>query len=73
MPPEKRARVEAIIAKTQTPGTRGKSAADRQRLAHQYGETGRITTRGTDRRLSEVDSSEAARGRGLSPHVAPRS
>jgi ribosome-binding protein aMBF1 (putative translation factor) len=46
MPPEKRARVEAIIAKTQMPEARAKSASNRDILDREYRETGRIATIG---------------------------
>src|SRR5205814_5122438 len=44
LPPEKRARAEAVIARTQTPEARAKDAADRAVLDREYRETGRITT-----------------------------
>jgi hypothetical protein len=46
MPPEKRSRIETIIAKTQTPEARAKSARDRDILGREYRETGRIATLG---------------------------
>ena len=55
MPPEKRSRVEAIIAKTQTPEARAKSAQDRNILDREYRETGRIATIG-----EKVNSEDAA-------------
>jgi hypothetical protein len=44
LPPEKRARAEAIIAQTQTPEARSKDSADRATLEREYRETGRIAT-----------------------------
>jgi len=44
MPRDKRVRVEAIIARTQTPEARAKSVADRDILDREYRETGRIAT-----------------------------
>jgi ribosome-binding protein aMBF1 (putative translation factor) len=44
LPPDKRARAEAIIAQTQTPEARAKDAADRAILDREYRETGRIAT-----------------------------
>jgi hypothetical protein len=46
MPPEKRARAEAIIARTQTPEARSKDAADRAILDRECRETGQIATVG---------------------------
>jgi hypothetical protein len=46
MPPEKRSRIEAIIAKTQTPEARARSALHRDILDREYRETGRIATIG---------------------------
>src|SRR5262249_15020091 len=46
LPPEKRARAEAIIAQTQTPEARARDAADRALLDREYRETGRIATIG---------------------------
>jgi ribosome-binding protein aMBF1 (putative translation factor) len=42
--PEKRAKAEAAIARTQTPEYRAKVAADRVALDREYRETGRIAT-----------------------------
>jgi len=44
MPRDKRARIEAIIARSQTPEARAKSTADREMLDREYRETGRIAT-----------------------------
>jgi ribosome-binding protein aMBF1 (putative translation factor) len=44
MPRDKRARIEAIIARSQTPEARAKSMADREMLDREYRETGRIAT-----------------------------
>src|SRR5271167_3395492 len=44
MPRIQRARIEAIIARSQTPDARAKSAADRDILDREYRETGRIAT-----------------------------
>jgi transcriptional regulator with XRE-family HTH domain len=46
LPPEKRARAEAIIAQTQTPEARARDAADRALLDREFRETGRIATMG---------------------------
>jgi transcriptional regulator with XRE-family HTH domain len=46
LPAEKRARAEAIIARTQTPEARASDAADRSLLDREYRETGRIATLG---------------------------
>jgi ribosome-binding protein aMBF1 (putative translation factor) len=42
MPGDKRARIELIVARAQTPEARAKSVADRDILAREYSETGRI-------------------------------
>ncbi len=44
MPRDKRVRIEAIIARSQMPEARAKSAADRDILEREYRETGRIAT-----------------------------
>jgi ribosome-binding protein aMBF1 (putative translation factor) len=44
MPRDKRARIEAIVARSQTPEARAKSAANRDILDREYRETGRIAT-----------------------------
>jgi ribosome-binding protein aMBF1 (putative translation factor) len=44
MPGTKRARIEAIVGRSQTPEVRAKSAADRDILDHEYRKTGRIAT-----------------------------
>jgi hypothetical protein len=44
--PGARARAETIIARTQTPESRAKDAADRAMLDREYRETGRIATLG---------------------------
>ena len=44
MPPEKRAKVEAILARTQTPEFRAQAALDRTVLDREYRETGTIAT-----------------------------
>jgi ribosome-binding protein aMBF1 (putative translation factor) len=46
MPRAKRVRLEAIIARTQTPVARAESASDRHILDREYRETGRIATIG---------------------------
>jgi ribosome-binding protein aMBF1 (putative translation factor) len=55
MPPDKRSRIEAIIAKSQTPEARAKIASDRDILDREYRETGRIATIG-----EKVNSEDAA-------------
>ena len=42
LPPEKRAKVEAVIERTQTPESRAREAAKRIELEREYRETGRI-------------------------------
>lgn len=44
MPRDKRARIEAIVARSQTSEARAKSAANRDILDREYRETGRIAT-----------------------------
>jgi hypothetical protein len=44
MPSDKRARIDAIIARSQTPEARTKSAADRDILDREYRETGGTAT-----------------------------
>ncbi len=51
--PDKRAKVEAVIARTQTPEYRAREAADRAELDREYRETGRIAT--ISEVLSEAD------------------
>jgi hypothetical protein len=46
MPSDKRSRIEAIIARTQTSEPRAKIASDREILDREYRETGRIATTG---------------------------
>jgi DNA-binding phage protein len=46
MPPDKRIRLQAVIARTQTAEARAKSASDRDILDREYRETGRIATIG---------------------------
>jgi ribosome-binding protein aMBF1 (putative translation factor) len=54
MPPAKRARVEAIVARTQTPEARAKDAADRAALDREDHETGRIATIGEKNNSEDV-------------------
>jgi ribosome-binding protein aMBF1 (putative translation factor) len=46
LPPEKRARAESIIARTQTPEARARDSAVRAVLEKEYRQTGRIVTVG---------------------------
>jgi hypothetical protein len=46
LPPDKRARAEVIVARTQTPEARARDAVDRAVLDREYRETGRIATIG---------------------------
>jgi ribosome-binding protein aMBF1 (putative translation factor) len=55
MPSDKRSRIEAIIARAQTPEARAKIASDRELLDREYRETGRIATIG-----EKVNSEDAA-------------
>jgi ribosome-binding protein aMBF1 (putative translation factor) len=55
LPPEKRARAEAIIARTQTPEARAKDAADRALLDREFRESGRIATQ-----AAKADPEDAA-------------
>ncbi len=41
---DQRARIEAVVARSQTPEARAKSAANRDSLDREYRETGRIAT-----------------------------
>ena len=46
LPPEKRAKVEAVIERTQTPESRAREATKRIELEREYRETGRIAAGG---------------------------
>ena len=47
LPPEKRAKVEAVIERTQTPEYRAREVAKRIELERKYRETGRIAGGGS--------------------------
>ncbi len=58
MPRDKRAKIEAIVARSQTPEARSKSAANGDILDREYRETGRIATV-SEREKTTVEDSAA--------------
>src|SRR4051794_14319215 len=59
LPPEKRARADAVLARIQTPEYRAREAADREALDREYRETGRIATIWEDLPPADLDSLKA--------------